>query len=122
MDVVNFLGKLASAFSDKVVTPKIEDFAAQVIDTKIVDKQIERNVIDCFLSKYKNEPFYCDLDGYITRNCVVLNLIASARGNSTIQSNNKTAFASNNIKYFLECCPAYKQKKVQCSKVYNVFE
>lgn len=119
---MNFLGKLASAFSDKVVTPKIEDFAAQVIDTKIVDKQIERNVIDCFLSKYKNEPFYCDLDGYITRNCVVLNLIASARGNSTIQSNNKTAFASNNIKYFLECCPAYKQKKVQCSKVYNVFE
>ncbi len=116
------LGKIMSVFTDKVIVPKAENLAAQVFDTCVVDRQLEKKVISLFLQEYENEPFYMDLDSYITNYNVIANLISASRGKTSLQPNSKTAFISENIKLFIRRCPEYNKNTVQLSQVRDVFD
>lgn len=101
---------IANVFTDKAIIKKSENLMTELYDTYYLDKQIEEKEREYLLNKYGDEPFYNDLDKYLSVNNVISLLISSVRGKNKVQDISKTDFISKNKKEFLYRNSEYKNK------------
>ncbi len=119
---MSIIEKFFGVVTDRILTPKAENATTAFIDSNFVDKSLEESIVTELLETYGTEPFYNDFDGYITKNNVIKNVIASIRGTGCLQPNSRTKFVRENEKCFLSQYPKYRQKPVQHSQVCRIFE
>jgi len=113
--------KLVDTIAGKFAETKAEDFITD-LSGKHKDTCIEKDIKKILLDKFGSEIYYSDLDSFIMNNHLIENLIDSLHGRGRVQPISKNEFINKNLKNFINSFPAYKKKKVICSKIKMAFE
>lgn len=119
--ISKMLGTIVSTFVNKQMAPKIDAVTNTMLDKAFTDRRISEEISEHILEKWGNEPFYNDLDSYITTNHLIENLIATVRGEANIHPTDQKEFAITNTHNFVNQHPKYCNRGVQQKQINNIF-
>lgn len=112
--------KATDSLLEHTVGSKFEELISNQFGKK-TDSDIEKELQEYLLDKYGDERFYNDLDGFLSNNSIISNLISDFRCENYKRPISKEDFVSKNLQDFFNMYSKYKNEKVERSQIIGAF-